>query len=380
MHERETVVFFAGGGTGGHLYPALALADALAAVRPDVRPLFVGAIRGVEARILPQRGLEHVLLPIRGLDRRAGVLGNLGVVGALGRSMARLADEFQRRRPELVVVTGGYAGAPAGLMAALTGVPLALQEQNAFPGVTTRLLARFASQVHLAFPEAADLLAPRARRVVEHSGNPVRPPVADRGFGDAASFGLDPDRPTVLVTGASQGSRALNSAVLELAESGVARPGGYQLLWSTGPSHIDTVTAELERLGNPAWIRALGYIDDMLAALAVADVAVGRAGAMTTSEFLAWGLPSIIVPLPTAAEDHQTRNAAALAAAGTSVHLPESELDGSRLAAEIGGLMEDDARRERMTDAAIERARPHAAADVARRLATLLPPGPGGAA
>ncbi|NNK63222.1 MAG: UDP-N-acetylglucosamine--N-acetylmuramyl-(pentapeptide) pyrophosphoryl-undecaprenol N-acetylglucosamine transferase [Gemmatimonadetes bacterium] len=373
MHESRHVVLFAGGGTGGHLYPALALAEALTSVHPGVRPFFVGAQRGVEARILPERGAEHLLLPIRGLDRRAGIVGNLGVGAALVRSMARLADEFQRLRPELVVVTGGYAGAPAGLMAALTRVPLALQEQNAHAGVTTRLLARFADQIHVAFPEAADGLSARARRVVEHTGNPVRPPSDDDRVRGRAAFALSDTLPVVLVTGASQGSAALNAAVLELVAARSTEPPTVQFLWSTGPSHIDGVRASLAELGDPPWVRALGYIDDMPAALAVADVAVGRAGAMTTSEFLAWGLPAIIVPLPTAAADHQTRNAAALAAAGTSVHLPETELDGGRLGSELDALFEDDARRDAMTTAALVRARPDGARDIARRLATLLP-------
>jgi UDP-N-acetylglucosamine--N-acetylmuramyl-(pentapeptide) pyrophosphoryl-undecaprenol N-acetylglucosamine transferase len=374
------VVLFAGGGTGGHLYPALALADALSAAEPTVRPFFIGAERGVEARILPQRGLEHRLLPIRGLDRRAGVLGNLGVVAALVRSMGRLAGEFQRLRPELVVVTGGYAGAPAGLMAALTGVPLALQEQNAHAGLTTRLLARFADQIHVAFPEAAEGLGPRARRVVEHTGNPVRPPSDEDRRGGREAFGLDDGLPVVLVTGASQGSRALNAAALELVAARLDRPPTIQLLWSTGPSHIEAVRASLAELGDPDWVHAIGYIDDMPAALAVSDLAVGRAGAMTTSEFLAWGLPSIIVPLPTAAADHQTRNAEALEAAGTSVHLPEAVLDGARLGAELDALVGDDVRREAMAAAALERARPDGARDIARRLATLLPGARRGAA
>jgi UDP-N-acetylglucosamine--N-acetylmuramyl-(pentapeptide) pyrophosphoryl-undecaprenol N-acetylglucosamine transferase len=373
VHDAPFVVFFAGGGTGGHLYPALALADALGSQCPGLRPVFVGADRGVEARILPARGVEHVLLPVRGVQRGVGVVDNLGVGPALLRSLSILAGEFQRHRPELVVVTGGYAGAPAGLMAAASRVPLALQEQNAAPGITTRLLAPFAAQIHLAFPEAAARLPRRARRVVEHSGNPVRPPEPRDRAADRAGFGLDPARPVLLVTGASQGSRALNAAVLELVARRREAPPAYQILWSTGPAHHAGVDEALAALGSPSWVRALGYIDDMPAALAAADVAVGRAGAMTTSEFLAWGLPSVIVPLPTAAADHQTLNARALAEAGTAIHLPEAELDGAALDDVLEGLFSDPARREALAAAALERARPHAAVEVARRLAELLP-------
>ncbi|MEQ9568834.1 MAG: UDP-N-acetylglucosamine--N-acetylmuramyl-(pentapeptide) pyrophosphoryl-undecaprenol N-acetylglucosamine transferase, partial [Longimicrobiales bacterium] len=263
MHEPSDVVFFAGGGTGGHLYPALALADALGSLRPGLRAVFVGAERGIEARILPERRMEHVLLPVRGL-RRGGTPGeNAAVVAALLRSMAALAERFHRLRPELVVVTGGYAGAPAGLMAALTGVPLALQEQNAVPGVTTRLLSRFADQIHVAFPEAALGLGDRARQRVEFAGNPIRPPEERDPDADRRTFGLEPRRPVVLVVGGSQGSRALNEAFVALARARAADPPAWQLLWSTGSDHLADVRVALAEVGSPGWIRALGYIDDM---------------------------------------------------------------------------------------------------------------------
>lgn len=378
MHDGAEVVVFAGGGTGGHLYPALALAEALVAERGSVRPFFVGAERGIEARVLPERGLEHLLLPVRGIRRGGSVADNLGVGPALVRSLAALRRRFRTLRPELVVVTGGYAGAPAGFMAGFGRIPLALQEQNAVPGLTTRLLARFADQIHLAFPEAAEGLSPAARRVVEHSGNPVRPPARRDRASDRAAFLLDPDRPVLLVTGASQGARAINEAMLALVRGRVGRAAepAWQVLWSTGPSHISTVQAELDALGSPAWVRALGYIDDMPAALSAADVAVGRAGAMTTSEFLAWGLPSIVIPLPTAAADHQTRNARALAEAGAAIHLPQADTDGASLDAAIESIFADPARREALAAAARRRGRPMAAVETARRLAALLPSHP----
>ena len=172
MHEGPAVVF-AGGGTGGHLYPALALADELVRQRPDVRLFFLGARRGIEARVLPERSLEHRLLPVRGV-RRGEWWSNLGVPFALASSLATTFGVHRRIRPELVVVTGGYAGAPAGLVAALMGTPLVLQDQNAWPGVTTRFLSRWAAQVHLAFAEALPELPTRAQKVALVSGNPIR--------------------------------------------------------------------------------------------------------------------------------------------------------------------------------------------------------------
>ncbi len=379
MHEGDGVVaVFAGGGTGGHLYPALALADALVALRPDVRPIFVGAERGVEARVLPERGVEHRLLPVRGFARGASLVDNLRVLPALLRSLEAVGELFRRERPAVVVVTGGYAGAPAGLMAVLAGVPLVLQEQNSVPGVVTRTLSRWARQVHVAFPEAAERLPARARPRVVVSGNPIQPPRALDREDARRAFGLAPGGTVALVVGGSQGSRALNRAVLEAVE-GVVRGRlqglpGLQLLWATGPSHEAAVREALGGLDAPDWVHALGYIDDMPRALAAADVAVSRAGAMATSEFLAWGLPAILVPLPTAAANHQEHNAAALEEAGAAIHLPERDLTGERLWETLRGLAVDPARLEAHRKAARERGRPESARRVAAALVPLLPP------
>ena len=374
--SRPLVVIFSGGGTGGHLYPALALAHALEDRRPDVSSFFVGAERGLEARILPERGCRHLLVRIEGL-RRGGFLSNLGVMGLLVRATRQVAEAFRRLRPDLVVVTGGYAGGPAGLAAVLTRTRLVLQEQNSVPGVTTRALALFASEIHLAFPEAVRALPRRARRRATFSGNPIRLPTRASRREAAATLGLDPDNRIVLVTGGSQGSRALNRIVLEAVRGihagELERPEGLELFWVTGPSGLSTVEAGLEAIGAPAWVRTVGYTDDMPRVLALADVAVSRAGAMTTSEFLASGVPSILIPLPTAAGDHQTRNARALREAGAALHLPEEGASGADLWSLLYPLVRDRTRRAAMADAARRRGRPFAAREIAASLATLLP-------
>jgi UDP-N-acetylglucosamine--N-acetylmuramyl-(pentapeptide) pyrophosphoryl-undecaprenol N-acetylglucosamine transferase len=168
------VVVFSGGGTGGHLYPALALADALGRIRPGVRCFFVGAEGGLEARVLPERGLEHLLLPVRGIHRGRRFAA-LGVAPALATSVVRVVGLFRSLSPEVVVVTGGYAGGPAGIAAGVMKIPLVLQEQNAVPGITVRTLSRWAEHVHLAFPEAASFLPVAPGPRVWISGNPVRP-------------------------------------------------------------------------------------------------------------------------------------------------------------------------------------------------------------
>lgn len=377
MHDvARTPVVFSGGGTGGHLYPALALADALVALRPDVRAVFVGAARGVESDILPRRGAEHVLLPVEGFSRGGGLAG-LRALPRLGVSLLSVADLFQALRPEAVVVTGGYAGGPAGIVAGAQRVPLVLQEQNAVPGVTTRLLSRWAAQIHVAFPEAVQRLPASARRRAHLSGNPVRPAwTLDQGPARTA-FGLPPEGLVVLVVGGSQGSVALNRTVLEAVRrvsAGVlSRPDGLFLLWSTGPRHHADVAAVLAAAGDPLWVRAVPYIHDMEAALAAADLAVSRAGAMATAELLNHGLPAILVPLPTAAADHQARNAEALAEAGAAVVAPEAGLTGELLWGHLERLVADAGARARMCAAARGRARPHAAAEIAAHIARLLP-------
>ena len=375
MTER-IVAIFSGGGTGGHLYPALALAGALVERRPDVRPFFIGAERGVEARVLPDRGVEHLLVPVEGA-RRSALLGNLRVIRCLGSALAQVAETFHRLRPRLVVVTGGYAGGPAGLVAVLTRTRLVLQEQNSVPGLTTRVLSLFAREVHLAFPEAVAVLPRSSRGKARISGNPVRPPVPVKREDAALAFGLDPSAPVVLVVGGSQGSEALNASVLEsvtgVVEGRIEWGPETQILWGTGPTHFVRIQAALATLGSPAWVHALGYIDEMPLALAATDLAVSRAGAMATSEFLAWGIPAILIPLPTAAADHQTRNAEALREAGAALHLRQSEATGAILWDAVRGLLSNPEGRERMARAARERGRPAAVHEIARALDALLP-------
>lgn len=373
---RRTVAAFSGGGTGGHLYPALALAEALERLRPDVEPFFVGARHGLEARVLPERGLNHLLLPVAGL-RRGQILRNLLVLWALVRSVVQTGIHFAHLRPGVVVATGGYACGPAGLVALLMGIPLALQEQNAEPGFTTRILSRWARQVHLAFPEARVLLPSGARARAILSGNPVRT-VTRFDPGDAReAFGLDPVSRVVLVVGGSQGARAINTALLEaiqaVQEGDLEHPADLVLLWSTGPTNLSEVQNRLSELGSPRWVRVLGYIQDMPRALSGATLAISRAGAMTTSELLAWGVPAILIPLPTAAADHQSRNAQSLQRAGAAVHLPEKELRGRTLWERVSFLMSRPRSLESMRQAALSSARPEATVEIARALASLLP-------
>ena len=376
MHEGPVVVF-AGGGTGGHLYPALALVDELVRQRPDVRPFFLGARGGIEARVLPGRGLEHRLLPVRGIARGEW-WSNLGVPLALASSLATTLGVQRRIRPELVVVTGGYAGAPSGLVAALMGTPLVLQEQNVWPGVTTRLLSRWATQIHLAFPEALAELPSRARNVARVSGCPIQalpdnPPERREAL---VGMGLDPQRRLLLLVGGSQGSLALNELMLQAVRSEASGKHApldeWQLLWMTGPTHYSSIVEELSASGDPPCVRAVPYIEDVPLVLGVTDLAVSRAGAMTTAEVLAWGVPAILVPLPTAAANHQELNARALQKAGAAVHLEQKGLTAEGLWRTITRLAEDPQMLATMSQRARERSRPDATSLIVGEMVGLL--------
>lgn len=367
-------VVFAGGGTGGHLYPALNLAAALRALRSDVETHFVGAKRGIEARVLPEKGVPHMLLPLEPL-RRDRVWQNWRLLLSLLGTLRGLRVMEKRLRPDLVVGTGGYASGPVGLWAWLRGIPLALQEQNSFPGLTTRWLSRRARQVHLGFPEAEQYLQPGPDTEVFALGNPIRAPEPVDRTEARRSFGLSEDATVLLVVGGSQGARAINGALLEavnrVASGALERPAGLEILWSTGPTHEPHVREWLDvRLGS--WVHAVGYIERMADALGAADMAVSRAGAMATAELAAWGVPAILVPLPTAAADHQRQNAEALAAAGAAAQLPESELTPDRLWSQVVALVGDADARATMARKARDRARPDAAAAIAEHLSRLI--------
>lgn len=369
-------VLFAGGGTGGHLYPALAIGAAMQAESQGVEVEYVGAFRGVEARILPQRGVPHTLLPLQPIQRDR-VWRNWRLLPAGIGTMTGLAKLFLRFKPSLVVGTGGYVSGPACAWAVLTKVPIAIQEQNSHPGFTTRVLSRFARQVHLGFPEAAKHLNPGRNTQVLSAGNPIVPPdsTIDRSAA-RARYGVRPDSTVLLVVGGSQGSRAVNEALLAAIEgtangSLAAKPADLEIVWATGPSHIDGIQSRLAAL-NVDWVHAHGYIDAMPQALAAADVAVSRAGAMATAELLAWGIPMILIPLPTAAADHQRFNAQALAGAGAAAMVEEKELTPAALWSEVLALTGDRARRDAMRKAALERARPDAAREIARSLLSLV--------
>ena len=380
------VIVFSGGGTAGHFHPARNIADALTAAVPGVEPYFVGTEGRIEAVELPGLGYGYRLLPVAGLRSRdtgrgpGAAADNFRALWLLAAAVARLVPDFRRRKVAAAVLTGGYVCAPAGIAAGLLGIPVILQEQNRHPGKAIRLLSRWARQIHLAYPEAAAALPRRARGRVRDTGNPIRPlpPVAERGREAARSkLRLPRDGALVLVVGGSQGARKMNSGLIEILQDDMPIDGEF-VLWVTGREHYEETSAALGRVRGQRFM-LVPYLKQkqMYQALAAADLAVSRAGAMATSEFLAWGLPSILVPLPTAAADHQSANARALEAAGAAVHLPErgeggAELTGERLWTEVQRLLRTPELLPEMSRAAAGRARPDAAREVAAAIGELI--------
>ena len=359
-------ILFAGGGTGGHLMPALALARAAADAGHE--PVLVGAVRGIEAQILPRHQFRFHLLPMEPLYRRTwwrNIRWPLIALRAWRATGRVLADE----KPAIVIGTGGYAAGPIVWRAQQLGIPTALQEQNAFPGLTTRLLARRARQVHLGFPEGRARITPGPGTEIFDLGNPIAPPPgkpdASAARAARAEFGFMVERPTVLVVGGSQGARALNETLAAALERGWF--DDVNVLWGTGAAHA----ARYVPLAVPNRVAVRGFFDPIAPAYAAADLVVARAGAMTVAELCAWGKPSVLVPLPTAAADHQTFNARALADAGAAVLLVERDLTPDVFGQTVTSLARDRARLDALGTAARRRGHPDAARAIMSRILTL---------
>jgi UDP-N-acetylglucosamine--N-acetylmuramyl-(pentapeptide) pyrophosphoryl-undecaprenol N-acetylglucosamine transferase len=358
-------VLFTGGGTGGHLYPGIAIARALLRERADVQPYFVGALRGIERDVLPQTGFPHLLLDLHPLYRPQVWRNWRTLRGALG-AWGRLNALAREERPRLVVGTGGYAAGLTMLWAARHGIPVVQHIGDAIPGITARWTARLSREAYLGYPEAEAFL-PKGACTFRDTGNPIEPPPDIRPDATAARarWGFPAHATVLLVFGGSQGARALNQGVAGWIDQGL--PRGLCVLWATGKAHFDGFK-QFDR----ADVRVVPYLSPIADAYAASDLALVRGGMMGTSELSAWGVPMVVVPLPTSANDHQAANAQVLERAGAAIHLPQAELDAARLDREIGGLIGDPARLRAMAAAAKARGRPNAAAVIARRLSELL--------
>ena len=351
----------AGGGTGGHLFPGIALAEELLTRQPNRNDvLFVGTAQGLEAKVVPQNGLKLELIEVSGL-KRVGFLKRLKGLLRLPGAILRSVQILRSYRPDVVVGVGGYASGPVVLAAWLLRVPTAVQEQNALPGFTNRVLGHFVDVVLTAFPEAARHFP---RRKVQMLGNPIRRALLDNFLMDSVTH----EKFSLLVFGGSQGAHVLNRTMIEAVPFLESVKDKIRVVHQTGQREVEQVRAGYAKANAEAEV--LDFIGDMSGAYAQADAIVCRAGATTLAELTVAKKAAILVPFAAAADNHQEINARSLVQAGAAVMIPESELNGERLAKEIFALMNAE-RRQQMEKAAGHLGRPEAAREIADVLAEL---------
>jgi len=358
-------VIIAGGGTGGHLYPGISIHRALASRLGDVEVLFIGSRGGVEGEILAGLGLPYLALPGRGV-RRASVPSKLAAPFVLLTSVLLAARAVVKFKPDVVIGTGGYASVSTIIAAMLCRKPRILQEQNSIPGLANRLLSRIANLVLLSYEESRTYLPPRVPCIV--IGNPLRFHPERRRFGREeafASFGLEAGVPTVVVFGGSRGAHSINRAGVQMAKD-ISRDGKAQAVFITGKNDFEWVRRELEDCA--AQVCVMPFLEEMERAYVVADVAVARAGASSVFELAAFGVPSVFVPYPYAADDHQRRNVALLLELGAAEIIEDSELTGDVLTEKIQSLLADTRKRIDME----ERMRSWAKIDAAEQAAAAV--------
>jgi UDP-N-acetylglucosamine--N-acetylmuramyl-(pentapeptide) pyrophosphoryl-undecaprenol N-acetylglucosamine transferase len=372
MRKEWLRVVIAGGGTGGHLYPGIAIARELQARRSDVQITFAGTARGIEGRVVPREGFALDLIRSSGLKGKS--LGQrLRGAATIPVSLVDAWRIVSARRPRLVIGVGGYSSGPVVLVAALRGVPTMLLEQNAVPGFTNRVLARFVRAAAVSFDATLPYFGTRGFV----SGNPVRPEFASEASGRQHD---DPDDAggrtvgvSVLVFGGSQGAHAINVAMAEAAPDLAQAEPPLRLTHQTGEKDLEMVRGAYRSAGLAAEVEP--FLFDMGRRMSDADLIVSRAGATTIAEIAAAGKPAILIPLPAATDDHQRKNAEVLAASGGAELLLQNEASGRALALRIRTLAGDSALRARMSAAVRLQARPDAARTIVDRALALADAG-----
>ena len=332
-----------GGGTGGHIYPALAIARGLQEKFQNIELLYVGTKKGLEADIVPKEGIAFKTVEVEGLQRKLSLrLFSSGFKVTKGFFQAQsIVGEF---KPDIVIGTGGYVCGPVVLAAALRRIPTLIHEQNAYPGITNKLLARFVDKIAVTFPESIKYF--RNQKKVKVTGLPIRPEVLQVNKQEAyVKLNLDPKKKTILVVGGSRGARTLNIAMIQVIKEYQNREN-IQVIHVTGNlDYQDTLKRISEQgisMDNHGNISIIPYLYDMASALNVTDLIICRAGATTLSEVTALGIPSILIPYPYASENHQEYNARALETKGAAILIKDSELNGESLVKQIDELLNTD--------------------------------------
>ncbi|MBP2653092.1 MAG: murG [Firmicutes bacterium] len=361
-------IIISGGGTGGHIYPAVTIAKAIQGLVDSSEILFVGTKKGMEADIVPKEGFDFAGIESRGFERRLSMDTVYTVLSTL-KGIGQSFKIIRRFKPDVVIGTGGYVCGPVLLAACLLGIPAMIQEQNVVPGVTNKILSRLVKKVAVGYSDAAKFFGKQVDKVVV-TGNPVRSDVlsATREEGLKA-FKLNEDKLTLLVSGGSRGARTINQAMVEVCRRFAGR-SDIQVLHVTGQSEYNNMVSSVKQLGidvaKTGNISIVPYLYNMPLALAAADIAIFRAGAIGLAELTARGIPSVLVPYPYAAENHQEFNAMVLEKCGAAIVIKDAELTGDILAEVIEQLVNNKAELSAMAQSSKKMGQPDAAVAIAR--------------
>ena len=367
--NKNIKVIISGGGTGGHIFPAISIANALKEKCPEAQILFVGALGRMEMQRVPAAGYEIKGLPVAGFDRK-NLLKNIPVLFKLFKSRRMAKQIIREFQPDIAIGVGGYASGPTLDAAANAGIPTLLQEQNSFAGVTNKILAKKAKKICVAY-DGMERFFP-AESIIK-TGNPIRQNLltaqVSREEGLKA-FGLDPAKRTILIVGGSLGARTLNESILGYMNL-ISQQKSVQFIWQTGKYYSEEIKNRLSTLNKPDNLVVLDFISDMNAAYAAADLVISRAGAGSISEFCALGKPVILVPSPNVAEDHQTKNALALVQNEAAVYVKDSEAMQTLIPLAVN-TVNDNEKLQALSRNILKMALPNAASDIADEALKLI--------
>lgn len=361
-------IIISGGGTGGHIFPAVSIANAIKALKPDAQILFVGAQNRMEMQRVPDAGYEIKGLPVAGFDRKH-LLKNISVIIKLLKSQLMARQIIKQFKPQVAVGVGGYASGPTLKMAGSLGIPTLIQEQNSYAGVTNKLLAKKASKICVAY-EGMERFFPKDKIIM--TGNPVRQGLLKQVSREEAvkTFQLDPNKKVVLILGGSLGARTINNTLIAGLSLIKSNPD-IQFIWQTGKIYFDQVKAEVEKAGDIPNLYVNDFIKDMATAYAAADLVISRAGAGSISEFCMLHKPVILVPSPNVAEDHQTKNALALVHKDAAIYVKDIEAQ-DKLLPEALKVINDETKLKELSSNIAKLALPDAAEVIAKEVLKLI--------
>lgn len=356
-------ILVTGGGTGGHIYPALAFIRYVQKIQPDSEFLYVGTHRGLENKIVPETGISFKTIKIQGFKRKLS-FENIKTVQLFIESIKRSKEILREFKPDVVIGTGGYVSGSVVYAAARMKIPTIVHEQNSVPGITNKFLSRFADKVGICFPDAAQYF-PESKTVLV--GNPRAQEVVTSGKSEVLEqYDLLPDIPTVLIFGGSQGALKINQAVIQALPQFSQKE--YQVLYASGDRYYNEISEKFDVGKISRNLSLQPYIKNMTDVMANVDLLIARAGATSIAEFTALGLPGILIPSPYVTNDHQTKNAQSLVNAGAVKMIADADLTGDKLVEAVDEIMNDSEKRERMAKASRQEGIP----DAAERLWTLV--------